>query len=130
MSLLLLHTKVARSATLQLIRPQLHHPTQCARPNRLYCILVICAAGCRLNGFVLGSGSQCIRVAALLRTVAAGVSLRVVARCGAHHPAMATMHVRGRKTEYTQQRYINRLIRLKFSTIHVTASRVVYCFCQ
>ena len=58
--------------------------------------------------------------------VAAGVSLRVVAKCGARHPAMATMHVRGRKVEYTQQRYMNRLIRLKFSTIHVMASRVVY----
>ena len=71
-----------------------------------------------------------IRVAAQLRTVAAGVSLhaRVVARCGARCPAMATMHVRRRKAEYTQQRYVNWLIRLKFSTVHVTASRVAYCF--
>ena len=36
---------------------------------------------------------------------------------------------RGRKAEYTQQRYVNRLIRLKFSTVHVMASRVVYRFC-
>ena len=36
---------------------------------------------------------------------------------------------RGRKAEYTQQRYLNRLIQLKFSTVHVTASRVVYRFC-
>ena len=28
------------------------------------------------------------------RTVAAGVSLRVVARCGARRPAMATMQLR------------------------------------
>ena len=53
---LLLHTKVASSAALQLLRPQLHHPTQCVRPNRPYHILAICAAGHRLNGFVLGSG--------------------------------------------------------------------------
>ena len=101
-----------------------------ARPNRPYGIPAICAAGRRLKGFVLGSkSSQCIRVAAQLRTVAAGVSLRVVARCGARRPAMATMLVRGRKAEYTQQRYVNRLIRLKFSTVHVTASRMVYRFC-
>ena len=31
--------------------------------------------------------------------------------------------------EYMQQRYVNRLIRLKFSTVHVTASWVVYRFC-
>ena len=59
----------------------------------------------------------CIRVAAQLRTVVVGVSLHVVARCGARRPAIATMHVRGRKAEYTQQRYMNRLIRLKFSTM-------------
>ena len=53
----------------------------------------------------------------------------MVARCGARRPAIATMHVRGRKAEYTQQRYVNRLIRLKFSTVHVMASRVVYRFC-
>ena len=38
--------------------------------------------------------------AAQIRTIAAGVSLRVVARCGARRPAMATMLVRGRKAEY------------------------------
>ena len=69
------------------------------------------------------------------RTVAAAASLRVVARCGARRPAMApaTMQCteggRGKKAEYMQQRYVNRLIRLKFSTVHVTASRVVYRFC-
>ena len=118
------------------------------RPHR---ILAICAACRRLNGFVLSDysvhkSSQFIRVAAQLRTVAAGVSLRVVASCGARRPAMATYFkhvwvistcqfcmpklltsidcnsdkhkwaettqtflqynaVRGRKAEYTQQRY-------------------------
>ena len=36
---------------------------------------------------------------------------------------------RGRKAEYTLQRYVNPLIRLKFSKVHVMASRVVYRFC-
>ena len=31
--------------------------------------------------------------------------------------------------EYTQQRYVNRLIGVKFSAVHVMASRVVYRFC-
>ena len=45
--------------------------------------------------------SLCIREAAQLRTVAAGVSLCVVARCGTRRPAMATNTGRWRKSEYT-----------------------------
>ena len=62
----------------------------------------ICAAshsGRHLNGFdsysvVVITSRLCIRirVAVQHRTVAAAVSLRVVAGCGARLPAMATMH--------------------------------------
>ena len=84
MSLLLLHTKVASSAALQLERPQLHHPTQCARPNRPYRILAICASG-RLgsgdtNRLMLSLFDQ-VAAQLKLRTVAAGVSFRVVHGC-------------------------------------------------
>ena len=137
MSLLLLHTKVASSATpartATAASPHTMRTPELAVP---YTGDSVCAAGRRLFGFVLGSGDtnrlsvfEYHSRAAQLRTVAAGVSLRVVARCGARRPAMATMLVRGRKAEYTQQRYVNRLILLKFSTVHVTASRMVYRFC-
>ena len=98
-------------------------------------MLAICAAshsGRRLNGFdsylVLAITSRlciCIRVAVQRRTVAAVVSLRVVARCGSNalpcygDNALSAAE-KGRLS--TQQRYVNRLIRLKFSTVHVMAS--------
>ena len=124
MLLLLLHTKVASSAALQLVRPQLHHPTECARPNRPYRIYTgDLRCGSPLERLrTRYKSSQCSREAAQLRTVAAGVSLRVVARCGARRSAMATMHVRGRKAESTQQRYVNRLIRLR---VHVSRPNIL-----
>ena len=45
----------------------------------------------------LARASQCIRVAAQLRTVVAGVSLRVVARCGERRSAMALRPSEGGK---------------------------------
>ena len=89
--------KLASSpASIQLIT------TECAHVIRPYLMLAICAAshsGRRLNGFnsysVLAITSHLcihIRVAVQRRTVAAAVSLRVVAKCGACRPAMATMH--------------------------------------
>ena len=100
-SLLLLHTKLASLATRTASFDTAHHHRMRARVIRPYLIPATCAAShldrC-LNGFdsysVLAITSRvciCIRVAVQRRTVAAAVSLRVVARCGARCPAMATM---------------------------------------
>ena len=90
MSLLLLHTKVASSAaparTATAASPHTMRAPEKAVPytGDLRC-------GSPLERERLRTrykSSQCIRVAAHLRTVAAAVSLRVVARCGARHPAI------------------------------------------
>ena len=131
-SLLLLHTKLASSAARTASFDTAHHHRMRAPylpylTGELRCFTL----GSPL-GFVLGSGDYKsslyirIRVAVQRRTVAAALSLRVVWRAP---PGYGTEGGRERKAEYTQQRYVNRLIRFKFSTVHVMASRAVYRFC-
>ena len=101
-SLLLLHTKLASSAARTASFDTAHHHRMRASLGlTLYRICAASHSGRRLNGFdsysVLAITSRLcirIRVAVQRRTVAAAVSLRVVARCGARRPAMATMQVR------------------------------------
>ena len=73
----------------------------------------------------------CIAFVYMSIVAAAGVSQILACGCQVWRapPSYGDNAGRGRKAEYTLQRYMNRLIHLKFSTVHVMASRVVYRFC-